>query len=216
MRLIATSCGTYYHIETLEGDRAPRPWDAVIPPEDLAATLRPGDTLFVPCRSPAHRLIAQADTILAHLDHGGTVVAMGESRSDLWLPGVAFTPRPTNWWWWLDKSADLGVEIAAPDHPMMVGLDRASVTWHLHGHFDPPDSSEVLVRDKSGHALLYVDEATTPGRMVVTSLDPCYHHGSHFMPATTRFLAGFLPALHALAQGEMTWTKSPFARVTAT
>ena len=216
MRLIATTCGTCYHIETLEGARAPRVWDAVVPPEALAQTLRAGDTLFVPCRSPAQRLIAVADTIRAHLDAGGTVVAMGESRSDLWLPGVAFTGRPTNWWWWREPGADLGVEIAAPGHPLMAGLDRAAVTWHLHGHFDPPVGAEVLVRDAGGRALAYVDEVSTPGRMVVTSLDPCYHHGSHFMPATTRFLAGFLPALRALATGETTWTASQSARTAAT
>ena len=61
----------------------------------------------------------------------------------------------------------------------------------------------TLGRTEKGHnaiALLYVDEVTTPGRMIVTSLDPCYHHGSHFMPATTRFLAAFLPALRAVVR----------------
>lgn len=29
--------------------------------------------------------------------------------------------------------------------------------------------------------------------MIVSSLDPLYHHGSHFMPATTRFLDRFIP-----------------------
>ena len=34
---------------------------------------------------------------------------------------------------------------------------------------------------------------TTAGRLIVSTLDPFYHHGSNFMPATTRFLDGFLP-----------------------
>jgi hypothetical protein len=34
----------------------------------------------------------------------------------------------------------------------MTGLDRAAVTWHLHGHFDPPGGAEVLVRDAEGRA----------------------------------------------------------------
>ncbi|MEM1264765.1 MAG: hypothetical protein AAGI50_01975 [Pseudomonadota bacterium] len=196
MALIAISSGTYYHIETLEGARAPRVWDAVLPPEALPdATLDPADAIFIPCRSPAQRLVAVAPALRAHLDRGGTVVAMGESRSDLWLPGVVFTPCPTNWWWWLEPGADLGVRVAAPAHPLMAGLDAAAVTWHLHGHFDPPAGAEVLIRDADDLAVAYLDAVTTPGRMVVTSLDPCYHHGSHFMPATTRFLAAFLPAL---------------------
>lgn len=212
MRLIAVSCGTFYHIETLEGYRAPDVWDMVCPPEDIAATLHPGDTLFVPCRSPAQRLIAQAEAIRTHLERGGTVVAMGESQSQLWLPNISFIPRPTNWWWWLDPDADLGVRIIAPKHPLVARLGTEEVSWHLHGHFDPPKGAEVLLADENELALLYVDTVTTPGRCVVTSLDPCYHHGSHFMPATTGFLAEFLPALRALAKGEREWTASPYTK----
>lgn len=29
--------------------------------------------------------------------------------------------------------------------------------------------------------------------MIVATLDPLSHYGSHFMPATERFLDGFLP-----------------------
>jgi|TARA_R100000908_G_C3643589_1_gene78648 hypothetical protein len=47
-------------------------------------------------------------------------------------------------------------------------------------------------------SVLYDDTVTTPGRMIVTTLDPMYHHGSHFMPATTRFLDGFLPWLKGM------------------
>ncbi|MEM8822757.1 MAG: hypothetical protein AAGF30_04020 [Pseudomonadota bacterium] len=212
MRLIATSCGTFYHIETLEGARAPHVWDAVVPPEHLAETLRPADTLFVPCRSPAQRLIAQAQILRAHLDAGGTIVAMGESRSDLWLPGHVFVPRPTNWWWWRDPGADLGLRVPGAGHSLLEGLDRQALTWHLHGHFEPSAGAEVLVEDADGHALFHVDEVTTPGRIVATTLDPCYHHGSHFMPATTRFLAAFLPNLRALATGVTQWTETPAKR----
>ncbi|MFN3938131.1 MAG: hypothetical protein ACK4KW_11195 [Gemmobacter sp.] len=194
-RLIALSAGTYWHIETLEGPRYRHLFDTVLPPEALPGALRPDDILFVPCRTPPQRLIPLRPVFAAHLAGGGTVVAMGESRSDLWLPGLAFTPCETNWWWWLTPGADLGVRIARPDHPLMAGLRQADVTWHLHGHFDPPPGAEVLIRDGAGRAILYEDRATTPGRLIVTALDPCYHHGSHFMPATTRFLDAFLPVL---------------------
>ena len=49
--------------------------------------------------------------------------------------------------------------------------------------------------------MLYVDEVSTPGTLVVTTLDPMSHFGSYFMPATERFLDGFLPWL---AEGELT------------
>ena len=201
MRLIALSCGTYYHIESLEAPRYRAFFDAVIAPERLEQAVTPTDCILVPCRSPAQRLIAQADILARHLAQGGTVVAMGESRSDLWLPGVAFHGRATNWWWWLTPGADLGVRISDADHPLMNAIGPAEATWHLHGHFGVPDGATVLVEDAAGLPLLYVDAVTTPGQMVVTSLDPFYHHGSHFMPATTRFLDRFLPNLRDWLEG---------------
>jgi hypothetical protein len=201
MRLIALSCGTYYQIEALEAPRYARLFDQVISPEALAGALRPADCLFVPCRTPPQRMMAQGALVEAHLAAGGTVVAMGESRSDLWLPAVTFHERPTNWWWWLEPGADLGNRVTAPGHPLMAGIGTPEVTWHLHGHFDPPQGAEVLATDRDGLALFYVDEVSTPGRLVVTSLDPIYHHGSHFMPATTRFLDRFLPNLKGWLNG---------------
>ena len=129
----------------------------------------------------------------AYLDQGGTIVATGESNSELFLPGITFTPQPTNFWWWLTPGADLGVRIAAPDHPLFSSLGQKDITWHLHGWFDPPEGVEVLAVNGEDKPILYVDDVTTRGRLVVTSLDPFFHHGSHFMPATTRFLDGFLP-----------------------
>ena len=51
----------------------------------------------------------------------------------------------------------------------------------------------MLAVNESDKPILYIDEVTMSGRMIVTSLDPFYHHASHFMPATARFLDGFLP-----------------------
>ena len=41
--------------------------------------------------------------------------------------------------------------------------------------------------------MLHIDRVSTSGTLLVTSLDPMYHFGSYFMPATERFLDGFLP-----------------------
>lgn len=200
MRLIAPNSGCYYQIETFEAPRYQAFFDLTPAPEELGPLLRPDDCLFIPCRTPAQRMIAQSDLIARHLDEGGTVVAMGESQSQLWLPAVQFHHRPTNWWWWLEDGADLGVTLTAPDHPLLSQMGKDDVSWHIHGHFDPPQGAEVLIADADGKALMYLDEATHQGRLLVTSLDPIYHHGSHFMPATTRFLDRFLPNLrHWLA-----------------
>ena len=200
-RVVALSCGTYYHIRSLEGPRYTEVFDVICAPEELADILRPDDILWVPCRTPAQRMIAQKDVIARHLTAGGTVVALGESRSDLWLPHVDFTGTPTNWWWWLDPAANLGVRVteAAASHPLMAGIGDNEATWHLHGWFTPPDDATVLARDGEDRAILYEDKVTTSGTMILSSLDPMFHHGSHFMPATTRFLDRLVPNLRAYA-----------------
>lgn len=196
-RIVAPSAGTYYNIRSLEGPRYGDVFDVICTPEQLGDVLRPHDVLWVACRTPAQRMIAQKDVIARHLAAGGTVVALGESRSDLWLPEIRFTETQTNWWWWLDPRASLGVRATAPGHPLLHQMGDREVTWHLHGWFVPPEGAEVLARDGEGRAILYVDEVSTPGRMVISSLDPMFHHGSHFMPATTRFLDRFVPNLKA-------------------
>lgn len=194
MSILAVHPGAAYHIESFEGSRYAGAFDALIRPEDLeSAALERHAVVVVPCRTPADRMIPQAARLRAFLDGGGTIVATGESESQRVLPGIRFTPRPTDFWWWLTPGADLGVRIAAPGHPLFRRLGERDLTWHLHGWFDPPEGAEVLAVDEAGRAILYVDAVTTRGRMLITSLDPFYHHGSHFMPATTRFLDGFLP-----------------------
>ncbi|MCC2613025.1 hypothetical protein [Neorhizobium petrolearium] len=193
MSILAIHPGAYYHIETLEAPRYAHYFDRLVRPEDL-----PGEDLaehavvFIPCRTPADRLAPHVDQLRAYLDQGGTIVAIGETALEVFLPGITFMPQPTNWWWWLTPGADLGVRIASPDHSLFGRLGERDLTWHLHGWFDPPDGSQVLAINGDGKPIFYVDEVTTPGRMIITSLDPCFHHGSHFMPATTRFLDGFL------------------------
>ena len=196
-RLVAPSSGTYYHIRSLEGPIHGEAFDVICAPEDLGDVLRPDDVLWVPCRTPAQRMIAERGVIEHHLRAGGTVIALGESRSDLWLPAIRFTEVPTNWYWWLDPDAELGVRVSSPRHPLMNGIGDKEVTWHLHGWFETPEGAEVLARDAEGRAILYEDKVSTPGRMIISSLDPMFHHGSHFMPATSRFLDRFIPNVKA-------------------
>jgi len=83
----------------------------------------------------------------------------------------------------------------APDHPLFDHVTLADATWHYHGHFAPPPGARSLIDVGTEGSVLYEDRVTTNGTLIVTALDPMYHHGSHFMPATTRFLDGFLPFL---------------------
>lgn len=194
MSVLAINAGAYYQIESLEGARYAHLFDQIARPEELETLdLTAFSVVLIPCRTPAHRMIPHAQKLRHYLEQGGTVVATGESDSHLWLPIPGFTAQPTNFWWWLTPGADLGVRVVRPDHPLFTYLTERDCTYHLHGWFDAPAGADVLVVNEDGKPILYIDEVTTKGRMILTTLDPFYHHGSHFMPATTRFLDGFLP-----------------------
>lgn len=191
-RIAVLDDGSFYHCFTLD-DPTLRPfWDRRVrfrglTAEDLAGV----GTVVVPCRTNPDRLAAVAPLLQAVLDRGDRLVAMGETEPELWLPGIDRTPMETNFWWWLEEGGDLGLSVAAPDHPLFDWVDLQAATWHLHGRFAPPPGAVSLIDAREGGSILYEDRATWPGTLLITSLDPVYHHGSFFMPAASRFLKGF-------------------------
>lgn len=194
--LAALHPGAAYHCDALEAPRYAGVFDRLIRPEALDhAALAGVTTLVVPCRTHPERLKPHWPLLAAFLGRGGTLVAMGETFQHEWIPGVRFHGLETNYWWWLEAGADLGMTVARPDHPLMAGFTPRHVTWHRHGWYDLPAGAEALVVDGDGQAHAYVDGVSFGGTLFVTSLDPFYHHGSGFMPSTTLFLDAFLPNL---------------------
>ncbi|MPZ66086.1 MAG: hypothetical protein GEU83_11420 [Pseudonocardiaceae bacterium] len=165
-------------------------------PELDGADLTGLDGLVIPERMHRGLLEAGARRVLELLDAGGTVIAFsgGEPLPEF-LPGVCWEHRPTNYWWWLEPGASLGLRTPNPGHPLFDHVELRDCSWHYHAMLTPPDGAEVLVELPTGEALLYVDRISTPGTLIVATLDPLSHFGSHFMPATERFLDGFLPWL---------------------
>jgi hypothetical protein len=194
--LVALHPGAAYLCETLEAPRYASLFDSLVRPEDLDdAELDRTRALLIPSRTNPERLRPHVERLIRFLGKGGIVVAMGETFQDTWIPGVTMHPLETNFWWWLEPGADLGMDVANAGHPLMRGCGKRDVTWHMHGWYETPAGSDVLIADAEGRAHMYADRASFGGHLVITSLDPCYHHGSHFMPATTRFLDRFLPNL---------------------
>ena len=202
MTIAAIHAGLAYHTRTLEeGPFAPH-FGPLFDVRDLgSADLSGLPVLMIPCRTPGHRLADHAARFQAYIEQGGFLVVMGETLPHLFLSGVEFTPEPTNYWWWLNPTADLGVSIALPDHPLMTGLSEADVSWHVHGTLAIPRGGRSLIDWRpdvvTKPASLMIEYELGRGRVLATTLDPIYHHGSGFMPATTRFLRAFLPALRA-------------------
>lgn len=123
------------------------------------------------------------------------VIGLGESCSDLWLKKVERVSCETNCWWWLTAGSDSGLRVGSQEHGLFQHIELADATWHRHGELKVPEGAISIVDTITGNSVLYDDHVSTPGRMIVATIDPCYHHGSYFMPATTRFLRGFLPWL---------------------
>lgn len=198
MRIAMIDGGTYYHHRTLhDPDLTPSLAGGLYAPELIDADLRPYDCLYVGSRQDASDLQRAAPRLRAFLDDGGTIVATSDTEAETWVPGVQWQPTPINFWWWLTPGASSGLRVSAPSHPMFDALSLGDATWHHHGVLTPPAGAVSLIDADDGGSILYDDTVSTGGRLIVTTLDPCYHHGSYFMPATTRFLKKFLPWLAA-------------------
>ncbi len=196
-RIAATDGGTFYHCEALRGLRYREYFSGLLYlPELEKADFNVFDAVIVTCRSNPDLLARHSKKFAEYLDVGGTIVAMGETDQERWLPGIDFRTTPVNYWWWLEKGADSGLRQGSSNHSLLRSLSLADMTWHHHGRFTPPSGAVSVVDHVEGGSILYDDRVTTRGRMLVTSLDPFYHHGSHFMPTASRFLDRFLPWLH--------------------
>lgn len=160
-----------------------------------------GGALVPPDRLHPERIMQSQQQILEFLDAGRIVIALGEPSATL-LPGVRWEYRPTNFWWWLDPKQGSGLVLTKPRHSLFHYVTQADCTWHQHGVFTPPSGAETLIALENDGAVMYIDRVSTRGTMLVTCLDPTYHYGSYFTPATERFLDGFLPWVRAELLGD--------------
>ena len=156
-------------------------------PELENTDLTPFDVLIVPSQLNANLLLKSAQKLREFANEGKVVVALGPQPWE-WLPNQNWEDRPTNFWWWLEENPDSGLRVNNEDHPFYDYFTLADCTWHYHGVFLPPAHATPLVVTQDQGAVLYIDESSTKGTWIITSLDPDYHFGSYFMPATERFL----------------------------
>jgi len=195
MSVAVVDGGTYYHAASIGDPRFRDYFDTVIPLHELGGRDLAGyTTLVLPDRTHPARLRVHRHQFLDFMAGGGFLVVFSESEAETWLPDVDATPIPTNFWWWLEPGADIGFTVAAPGHGLFRHLTREDCIWHYHMVFAPPQHADTLILDRDKRAVLY-EQPVGDGRLMLSGLDPFYHHGSNFMPATTRFLTGFLPWL---------------------
>lgn len=195
-RVLFVENGTYFHHRTLHTPEFLPHVQHTRHVLDLRAQdFDDFDTLVFCCNTRADLIAPHRAAIADFLARGRTVVAMGNTQPERWLNGIEWQDSPVNFWWWTEPNADSGLRQVDATHRLFQHITLADATWHQHGYFKVPEGARSLV-DKAGlGSVLYEDTVSTAGRLIITSLDPCYHHGSNFMPATTRFLRGFLPWL---------------------
>ena len=152
------------------------------------------DVLIVPSQLNSKLLLKSAQKIREFADSGKIVVALGPQPFE-WLPNQKWEHRDTNFWWWLEENADSGLRVKNEDHSFYDYFKLEYCTWHQHGVCWPPEHVTTLIEKDDKGAILYIDEQSTNGTWVITTLDPDYHFGSYFMPATESFLEALFPWL---------------------
>jgi hypothetical protein len=197
-RLMAVYDGTPFQHRSLNDPKYRPHIDEIVYLLDLPnVDLTQYDAVMLPDRLHPEKMLENKPQIDDYLDRGGTVIAFGEQQVPL-LPGVTWELRPTNFWWWLDPNNSGGLVLTKPEHSLFTYLGLEDCTWHQHGVFFPPEGVERLISlEEDGSTVMYIDEVSSNGRLLMTTLDPTYHYGSYFMPATERFLDGFLPWVRA-------------------
>ncbi|MFD5867529.1 hypothetical protein ACFWGD_02785 [Corynebacterium sp. NPDC060344] len=206
--------GAFFHLATLN-DPAVKAQDLVelYAPELTAEDLADCDAVFLAARQHPDVLERIAPLIVDFAHRPGTKLYVdGENAPWQWLPGTDGTGRGTNFWAWR-TGEDVGRRSVNRDHFMWNYLNDFSVHWHYHGVLAPPAGAtplvvleELPVTDTTtgpgtdpwggdylaipGHpnVLLYHDDATFPGEVVVSTMDCAYHHGSGFMPGASALL----------------------------
>ncbi|MDH3009494.1 MULTISPECIES: hypothetical protein [Gordonia] len=128
-RLAFVHGGSHFHLQTMKDPAVIAHQPEFVYLGDLAdGDLDAFDTVVLADRlQPVRKHTAQ---LLAVPQRGGTLVVLGENAAHTWLPGVSWSPRPTNFWWWLEGSDPL-IRTRNPEHEAWEYLESPRVCWGL-------------------------------------------------------------------------------------
>lgn len=196
-KIAVVSSGTSHHIRSYKTGEFAKHISKVIPVREFAtASLEDVDVLIIPSQTNMSVFLPQKHRVDEFADAGGIVVSFGHQFEE-WLPAdVNWELRPTNFWWWLEKDANSGLVLTGGENDLFKNyITLADATWHQHGVYFPENEVESLVETEDGGKVFYIDRQRSKGTWIITTLDPDFHYGHYFMPATERFLRGFMPWL---------------------
>lgn len=202
--------GAHPHLACLK-DPALRAMDLVdmYAPEFTAADLEQVDSVYLAARLHPMMLQKVTPALVDFIKRPGTKMYVdGENSVGSWLPGTTQTPRGTNFWAWR-IGEDVGRRSVNTDHVFWENLAHDALHWHYHGVLTHPEHAVPLVRLESleeqdnpkdpwgthyralpehPNTLMYYDEHSFAGDLVVSTMDAAYHHGSGFMPGASQLM----------------------------
>ena len=140
--------------------------------------------VWVPEGTPRRRMIAFAPALDAVLARGGSVLLFGDHQAG-WPATAAWTYRP---------AGGAGQTVTPAGSAWAgTGLGAAAGRLHHHGVLTPPPGADVLLAAPDGAAVVYLDQASTAGTLLVSTVDPLAHFGHTGATEAAAFLDALLP-----------------------
>lgn len=166
-------------------------------PERLAAGLANADALLVPNGSDHVAMLDAKNVVREFLDAGKAVLCF-DGWFTAWIPGNH---------WQMDNSRrtiEVRYQIGTDPHNLLDGVNIDELIfnhgisgWWACGYITPAANADVLLTDTWGRAMVVLDEATTPGRMILTSSGPLadFSYDGNNAHAIARLFRNFLAYL---------------------
>jgi len=198
--IAALDSGTAFHIVSLNHKPFNKYFKKVIYIKDFTfEQLKDIDILIVTCSSSIEQILKHQDIFYRFLKQGKTLVVMGRNEVNLWLKDIKELDMPFNYWWWLDKKEQIDLKVNEPKHKLFDYIKFENMVWHYHNGFEIPKNATNVIQHKTlDRSIFFELKDYYGGKLIVTSLDPFYHHGSFFMPNATKFGFGLLNYLSNL------------------
>lgn len=182
--------GTAYNLVALHQEPFNQYFERVIYyPKITKADLDGIDVLIVTCLSNIDHHMQNKELFMDFLAQGKTLVVMARNEPYKWLPDIEGMNLPFNYWWWLNTNDEkFQLKVDDENHPLFNEVNFKDMIWHFHDGYKVPTGARSAVRHKEEDASIYFElDDYYGGRLVVTALDPFFHHGSYFMPNSSVF-----------------------------
>lgn len=139
---------------------------------DFAPDFAGADLVVVPNGSDHVAMQRAAGAVRTHLDGGGALFCF-DGWFTPWVPGNR---------WVMDNSKatkDVRYRVRTDRHGLFAGVPVADFEfshgmsgWWACGYIEPAPGADVVLEDTWGRAVVVLDEATTPGMMLLTASGP--------------------------------------------